>query len=159
MKKYYLIFLVLFAFSSCLQNTGSVNIGLKVKLLASKSQVLPLQVEFDSLFVNHLKSNEFPHYQGKTFLLFDTIFTSTLLQKTLDDYSFLPGQDAVLINKRMPENGLTSLLFRDVDFYVYRTLIPENEQEQIIITDILSRDSTKISRYFTSQKIQGYIKK
>lgn len=159
MKKYYLIFLILFAFLSCSQNTDSVNIGLKVKLLASKSQVLPLQAEFDSLFVNHLISNEFPHYPGKTFLLFDTIFTSTLLQKSSDDYSFLPGQDAVLINKKMPKNGLLSLLFRDDDFYVYRTVIPENDQKQVIIADILSRDSTKISRYFTSQKIEGYIKK
>jgi hypothetical protein len=137
----------------------TVNIGFKVKLVASQTNVLPHNAGTDSVFTKQLKTNEFPHYLGKTFLLFDTIYTSTITTDLPVNYSGLSGQDAVIINEKVNNDGIKSLFYHTSDFYIYRTIIPEKEQHQVIVADVASRDSLKISGYFTSLKLKDYIVK
>jgi hypothetical protein len=150
---------VLIVSISCSQEPDTVNIGFKIKIIASQTNVLPYNAGTDSFFTKQLKANEFPHYLGKTFLLFDTIYTSTITTDLPVNYSGLSGQDAVIINEKVNNDGIKSLFYHTSEFYIYRTLIPENEQHQVIVTDVASRDSLKISGYFTSLKLKDYIVK
>jgi hypothetical protein len=159
MKKNIHIILILVVISSCTRKVETVNIGFRTKIVASKSNVIPFRSETDSIFATCLKSKAFPQYLGKIFMLFDTVFTSTITYDFSGDYSNLLDMDKILINENENNLDFKSLLYRTDGYYVYRTLIPEKDQKQLIIADITSRDSVKIKGYFTSQKLKGSIVK
>ncbi len=157
MRRFCIWLIVLIVSISCSRVPDTVNIGFKIKLIASQTNVLPYNAGIDSLFTKQLKTNEFPHFLGKSFLLFDTIYTSTITTDLPVNYSGLFEKDVVLINENDSKDGQKCFFYHKSDFYIYRTLIPENEQKQVILADIASQDSAKISRYFSSQKLKQYI--
>ena len=157
MRRFCIWLIVLIVSISCSRVPDTVNIGFKIKLIASQTNVLPYNAGIDSLFTKQLKTSEFPHFLGKSFLLFDTIYTSTITTDLPVNYSGLFEKDVVLINENDSKDGQKCFFYHKSDFYIYRTLIPENEQKQVILADIASQDSAKISRYFSSQKLKQYI--
>lgn len=157
MRRFYTFLIVLSVSVSCSREPDTVNIGFKIKIIASQTNILPYNAGTDSLFTKQLKTNEFPHFLGKSFLLFDTIYTSTIAKDLSFNYSGLFGRDAILTNEKGSNDGIKSLFYHKSDFYIYRTLIPEKVQHQVIIADVVSRDSLKISGYFTALKLKGQI--
>jgi len=159
MKNKLLILFLLVAIFSCTRKAETVNIGFSTKIIASKGNVLQFSNATDSIFNAYLKSGVFSHYLGKTIMLFDTVFTSTITHDFSGDYSTLLDRDKIMLKEIENDMGLKSLLYRVDGNYIYRTLIPEEDQMQLIIADIVSRDSLKIKGYFTSQKLEGSIVK
>lgn len=157
MIKYVPVFIVMIFFFSCAPKPETVNIGLRTKLLTSDNTVLPPQEALSEFFINHLKLADHSHYPGKFFLLFDTVYSSAISvsQKRKDD--ILIPEKANVIGKKRNDNDQESFFYRNGKFFIYRTMIPEKDFRQIILVDIASKDSTKISGYFADQKMNTII--
>lgn len=159
MKKSISILVLIILIISCKQSEQYVQIGLKTKLVAGEESILPLSDNMKIMFEQYLKIDDLPHYPGKILMLFDTIYTSTLSTDQVPEKIFFLPDSATLFNDTHFDNDRLSLLIRANNAWIYRTIVPEKEFKQIIMVDLISHDSAKISRYYTEQLVNLYLVK
>jgi hypothetical protein len=141
----------------CKNDPEGTQIGMVTRLNTTPEKVLNIGPESHAFFENSLQLKHYQHYPGKTFLLFDTVYTSVVNHPPRNRYDEFISKNATFINEKVSDKNLTSLLFLSNGIYIYRTIIPEDKFDQAILIDIAGEDSLKIATYFDQQRMKDYI--
>jgi hypothetical protein len=165
LDKYTTFFIIIFiiSFISCNKhNSDGIQIGFQTTIKATNNNILSTSNIDTNFFKEYLRIENSHHYPGKTFSLFDTVYTSTVLGSTPEsvvEKLKRQGEYNFTILNLQTKDGLYELFLRREDQFLYRVIVAEKINQQSILVDVLKPDSLIISNYFKEQKIIHLITK
>lgn len=148
---------MVFFFVACSSEPPGVLIGFSTELRLRNENRIHMTEEDYKFFAGILQTDPKNHFSGKKYLAFDTIYTSTQRKLSSDPISALSNNDGVRVIAVQKEK-FSSVFYSKRGLFIYRTFIPETAHKQTVIVDVASTDSTKISEYFYSSKVNSLIK-
>ncbi len=145
------------ALSSCNSKKEGIQVGMKTWVMVDSSKVLPPQKAISELFLQSLQVPDRAHFPGKALVIDkDTVYTSSMNYKgKLTAPAFIP--ENAIAEGSMETDGIQSLLLKEGNLEIYRTIVPEPDFSQVIILDIISSDTSRINRLFSDQKILKFL--
>ena len=148
-------------FVSCNSETNEkIQIGLETNIIATDRDILSGNSVDSTVFKEYLQIDKLQHYPGKAFVLFDTLYTSTvdnLNPSNVLDY-MKQGEVSFINMNADHKRSIYKLILKKRDRFIYRVIVPEELKQQSILIDFVSSDSSLVASYFKEERISKLIK-
>ncbi len=139
--------------ASCSHRKNAIPIGLETEVAATEQDILPFDAYPPEIFDSVLVLENKMHYQGKTLVLYDTLYTSVVQDtKPAGVVQAIKRGDYDIINMQTKKD--VAMLLKRNGMYIYRVIVPETVKTQSILIDVASPDSAKIARYYDNHRTQ-----
>lgn len=144
--------------SSCSSEPPGIPVGFSTELRLRKESRIQMNDRNYRVFTDVLQVDPKTHFSGKLYLAFDTLYTSVIKKVVGNDTEishYLPEDGTVY---QTEYQSVMSAFYQRKGWFVYRTIAPEPAYRQVVIIDVVGRDSASITGYFETGETRKLIK-